>query len=466
MGRSENRNQGALEVKWQTRTADSIEERFGLLDSPKMKRYQTQPLWQDPRGDSDLSSDAPTAMGLTCGIGSMLVGAQKLGFRIIGNVEWRDYYRFRTGRGTGTFTANFPGAYMARGLRDVPKYLLPSQIDFAAGHPECGRYSVLSTSVRGGYFQGAKDDASDIPLFLKLIAEVRPRFFLMDDLPASFDALPMAEYVRLLPDYDLFPEWVSNYGYLNVQKNRNRMFMVGALKSEKWVFQPGEQLHELVVRDIIGDLLHAPLNGLIANHQDVDLNEKPGPYVNRLYYGHRPTWNEIRGYNLNPKENLTYFKPDGTENRRPGTMGFEWDGHATVLYGTFNPLHPVRKLPLTIRERARIQGFPDDFVFDFNEEGPFAPTWTPYQSSGRRGIKQTGKAMPVQFCTYVAEQVKAHLDGKPFETTNARITKPNDRVSAAKLAFCKDLGGYANQKKACRSCWLTKTCPVYKGAMA
>src|SRR5690554_6440668 len=118
---------------WQRRKANSDEERFGLLDPVTRTKYKKQPVFQAPEGDAP-DSDL-VAMGVTSGVGSMLVGAQAAGYRVVGNVEWRDYYRYRSMEGQpSTFPHNFPGAFMARGLADVPRDLLPGRIDFAAGH--------------------------------------------------------------------------------------------------------------------------------------------------------------------------------------------------------------------------------------------------------------------------------------------------------------------------------------------
>lgn len=445
---------------WQHRKADSDEERFGLLDPVTMRRYKRQPVFQDPRGE--LESMKPfTAMGITSGIGSMLVGASQLGFSVAGNIEWRDYYRYETEDGRSTFVDNFQGAFMARGMDDVPKNMMPGSIDFLAGHPECGRYSTLSHSVAlGNYQESRKADCSDIPLFLKMVAELRPRFFLMDDLPAAFDALPMKEYVRMLPDYDLFPEWISNWGYGNIQKYRNRMFIVGALKSEKFVFQPGEEEHSLVLRDIISDLVDVE-PGSIPNHADVDDDFVPGRYTNMRFYGDRASWGELKELFKEGDwgKNLKYYSPAGEQKVRPGTTNPKWDGFCPVLSGGYNPIHPVLRRPLTIRERARIQGFPDDFLFHYDDKDVDADTWEPYQADGQRGIKQTGKAMPLQFCTYVADQVKHHMEGKPFETTGKRVLKPNEKVTSAKMEFCRTTD-YADQAGACEACWHHDECPI------
>jgi len=453
-------------MSWHRREASSLEERFGLLDKITSAKYKKKPVLVEPQVER--VSRKLKAVGLTCGIGSMLVGARDLGFEVIGNFEWRDYYRYTTDMGENTFVENFPGAFIARGKDDVPSWMMPGGIDFAAGHPECGRYSSLSHTVKDGYQHEAGGDASDIPLFLKLVAHFRPRFFLMDDLPASFGPLPMSEYKRLLPDYDLFPEWVSNWGYGNIQKYRNRMFMVGSLKSERFTFVPGEAEHSLSLVDFIGDIQDTPFGeeGGLANHQTVDLDATTPRYVNMRWYGDRPTWREIQQTNRPIKAQIPYHTPEGEEKVRPGTWSPEWDGPCPVLSGGFTPIHPLRKLPMSLRERARVQGFDDAFVFYHDEDGPFAKIWEPYSSAGQRGVKQTGKAMPLQFCTYFAKQVKAHIEGVPFKASNRRVAKPHDKVSEAKMEYCMTLGGYSNQDKACKACWLRDTCPMYKEAAA
>lgn len=449
---------------WQYRKADTLEERFGLKDSAKSQKYKRHPIFQEPEGPEKQGAKL-TAMGLTSGVGSMLVGAQAAGFRVVGNLEWRDYYRYRTqGSGDSTFPKNFPGAYMARGLGDVPKDLLPTSIDFAAGHPECGRYSRLSQAVKGDLYHASRgSDVSDIPLFLQMVAELRPRFFLMDDLPDSFGPLPISEYVRLLPDYDLFPEWVSNWGYGNVQKHRNRMFVIGALKSERFVFRPSEEPALLVLADVLHDMTLWGY-GDYPNHSGVDGSRTASRYVHMRYYGDRPSWSELHKIlqDLGPSRNHPYFSPSGEAKRRPGTTNPKWEGPCPVLSGSYNPIHPTLYRPLTVRERARIQGFPDDFVFYYDEAGPFAPIWEPYSPDGQRGIKQTGKAMPLQFCTFVANQVKAHILKRPFKATGNRILRPNPKVTEAKVDFCT-LQGYSDQEGACGACWHQAKCPLFAG---
>ena len=386
------------------------------------------------------------AIGITCGVGSMLIGARRAGFDIAGNVEWRRYYHIEDEQGRNTFIENFPGAifpYTLDEMSDADRELFYGA-DIALGHPECGNFSQLNVSNRS-HKMNAKDPA-DIPLFVDLVAEFKPRFFVMDDLPKSFAAFPMEEYARRLPDYDLFPEWVSNYAYGNVQKFRKRMFMIGALKKENYAFVPGEFEHDLTVEDVVGDLLDPC--GDVPNH---DVPASIGHHLGKR--NHRADWREVRDYFAKHQSGqiMEYVGEDGLPRKRIGASKAYWDGHSFVLTGSNTPsIHPIKNVPFSVRERARIQGFPDDFVFYGTRHEPDG-SWVHAKNSNV--VKQTGKAMPIQFCEYVSRQIAAHIRGEPFETTGERVEKQNHLVDEAKR-WCYRNIEYANLEAVLKNCWL------------
>jgi site-specific DNA-cytosine methylase len=405
------------------------------------------------------------AIGITCGIGSMLVGARQAGFDVVGNVEWRRYYHVKDSEGRNTFEENFPGAIFKKSIDELTEEGLGSMTgcDLAMGHPECGAYSQMQgcNNFRDQATRRVKPtDPGDIPLFVDLVARLRPRFFAMDDLPKSLHAFPMEEYARRLPDYDLFPEWVSNYHYGNIQRSRRRMFMIGSLKSEQWVFTPGEVENESTLSKVLSGLPVDPSGSRILNHDVHTETEPAGRLLHMDYLWHRPTWADGRRWFEGVEEGTTflYHSPhaDGELKMKPGWYKQRWGGHCAVLDGGSGHIHPLRNLPFTIRERARIQGFPDDFVFygtGFNDEGE----WN--HEKNLHMVKQTGKAMPVQFCWYVAGQIAAYILGTRFESSGVRLLKPNEYVDGAKLWYCREIG-YSNRDLACSKCWLAGGCSV------
>jgi DNA (cytosine-5)-methyltransferase 1 len=395
------------------------------------------------------------AVGITCGIGSMLVGAKRAGFDVVGNVEWREYYHYEDAQGRNTFTANYPGARFPRQMTEE-EFRVFSNPDLALGHPECGNFSQLSGANRDR--EKKMLDPADIPLFVDLVAKIKPRFFVMDDLPRSFLAFPMEEYHKRLPDYDLFPEWVSNWGYGNVQKGRNRMFMIGSLKDERWAFRASEQEHGLTVEDVLGDL-PAPRRGSnVPNHDPHDNALDCFRALNLNGFRKKNSWGEVREYFKDKPGGFTLEYPtaEGRMVKRIGFLKGHWRKQSHVLTGGNAILHWERCEPYTIRERARIQGFPDDFVFYgtvLNDQGE----WN--HDTSMHMVKQTGKAMPVQFCEYASRQVAAHVRGEEFLASDERVLAPNEHVDRAKQWYCATVG-YSDQERACDACWLKRSCCV------
>lgn len=160
---------------------------------------------------------------------------------------------------------------------------------------------------------------------------------------------------------------------------------------------------------------------------------------------------------------IHYVGEDGEEKIRVGSYKGHWRGPAHVLTGGISGFHPQRGVPYTIRERARLQGFPDDFeffgtVYD-QEDGQ--RVWN--HDKNMHMVRQTGKAMPIQFCEYVSAQVAAHIAGAHWlddvRATNARVIAPNAYVDEAKAWYCANVG-YANQKLACQTCSQARGCAI------
>lgn len=405
------------------------------------------------------------AVGLTCGIGSMLVGARQAGFDVIGNVEWRTYYHKGDAEGRNTFKENFKGAFMRKKVEDLTHDDIEKimGVELAMGHPECGAYSTMNgTNAWRGDNAPKVTDQGDIPLFTRLVAKLKPRYFVMDDLPKSFMAYSMKDYHEALPEYDLFPEWVSNYNYGNIQKHRRRMFMIGSLRTERFAFVPGEFEHNRTVEDEIGDLpvdLAPGYRGNVANHDPHTVEKRCGRGLHMNFVGHRPSWGDMKAWFENARigETFRYHSPTGTVKNKPGWYKAKWEGPAPVIDGGSGHMHPKRNLPFTIRERARIQGFPDDFIFYGLKREPDG-TWCHEDNIDL--IKQTGKAMPIQFCRYAAKLVRASILGENLpEATGMRVIPANDLVSEAKQWYCENVG-YAAQERACAACWLFSRCTI------
>lgn len=402
------------------------------------------------------------ALGVTCGIGSMLIGARQVGFEVIGNIEWRNYYHFKDEQGRNTFIENFPGAFFCHNIEELSEKKLEQikRIDLAIGHPECGGFSVMNQSRKK-----TENNPGDIPLFVDLIKKIQPKYFVQDNLPRSLIGYPLSQWVENLSEYDIFPEWISNYNYGNIQKSRNRLFIIGALKSEKFIFHPGEKENNQTLKNCLKNCKGLPNHNLHINKGPCGKNRfslsdkkygefrKYGEFVGEEGASKKATWHEFKRYFTGKPDGhvMLYVTTDGIIRRRIGTSKGYYNGYSHLLDGSSCATHPRRNLPFTLRERARIQGSPDDFIF-YGEKFP----WN--HEKNQAMIKQTGKFMPVEFCKYISKQIAAHIQKKKFQCSNKRLIKSNKFIDEAKQWYCKNIGysyhGHKHEKEICNACWL------------
>jgi len=401
------------------------------------------------------------ALGVTCGIGSMLIGAKQAGFEIAGNIEWRGYCH------TGTFEHNFPNAFIVKKYDDLTEEQKKDiqGIDLVMGHPDCGNYSKMTQN------KNLRGNPGDIPLFVSLIKKVNPKIFVMDNLPKCLIAYTIKQWHRELSNYDLFPELVCNAAYGNSQKHRNRFFMVGAKKNQKFIFLPTE-IEDIPSIDKC--FVNLPYERDIPeiNHEHRSLDEQSDyisykkdrrkltyKEVSRIFLDIPKVLEELKEENISEQRlrklgfrrnlsnsrvwNPPYRTKEGEIRLRIGKCKLNWGDQAFLVTGGENLYHPETAMPLTCRERARIQGCPDNFYFVLPKK------------HGSKMWKQTGKFMPVQFCRYISGQIMIHLMGLDFKSSGERLIKSNRYIDDAKKWYCQNIGYGGIQNKVCEACWLS-----------
>lgn len=278
----------------------------------------------------------------------------------------------------------------------------------------------------------------------------------MDNLPKSLIGYEIEKWMAQLgKEYNLFPEWVSNFHYGSTQINRRRFFLIGARKEfEDYVFIPGEFEHKKMLRDVIGDLppkkdirainhVHWPDSALMMGWGSHNFDLTKGKDCVTLGDFKKV----IKDYP--DKKNFSYYNRFGESKLRPGYSKIILDNYSPVLSGggsaPDNHYRSDTLNPLTMRERLRIQGAPDDFILDPLDYMRDHKTYMAV-------YKQTGKFMPVEFTEYIADQIKHYLSGKKFKrSTGKRFIKRNEYIDKAKGLACRS-------GKDCDQCWLQGDC--------
>jgi site-specific DNA-cytosine methylase len=197
------------------------------------------------------------------------------------------------------------------------------------------------------------------------------------------------------------------------------------LKELEYSFVPGEKENDATLRGTIEDLFKYQIR--VPNH-DIHSTVAKSNSGRRVFQDSVMTWAQVQQTFAEKQDNkaLHYYNEAGEKKHHFGFRKPNYDKGSPTLIGTHPVIHPITNLPTSIRERARIQGFPDDFIFYgtvFEEDG----TWV-HNKNGRM-IQQTGRCIPVEFPGFLIDQFQAFLSNDPgYSCSCRRLAKPNKYV--------------------------------------
>lgn len=239
----------------------------------------------------------------------------------------------------------------------------PGELDLLAGGPPCQGFSMQGLGVRG-------DPRNELVLrYLEWIRDIRPRAFLIENVPAIksvrgrhlLEAVSLAARAAGLEMHTAVLD-ASSYG---VPQRRRRAFMVGVPAGTDFQWPTQAVPRPMTVREAIGDLPSPPEDGsphlVVPNH----FREARLSALNIERIKHVPEG----GGRLHLPEHLQLDCHKGG-HRHLDTYGrLAWDEPAVTITARFDSFtrgrfgHPVEHRTITLREGARLQSFPDDFIF-------------------------------------------------------------------------------------------------------
>ena len=248
--------------------------------------------------------------------------------------------------------------------------LKKGKLDLFAGGPPCQGFSKQK---RGAHLGDTRN--SLVYEYIRLVKELKPRFFLFENV-AIFGQKRGQKYIdemcEQLTNYELHPNFFNSADY-GLAQTRERFILVGQRKDQKNKFR----MPKPTVKDhvTVGDVLKG-------------LPEPPEDYsVHPEFYNHqaaRVTPINIHRFSFVPQgggwQNIPkelrlkcHQNVDPSKGGWPDVYGrLEWNGQCPTITGGFDSFtrgrygHPLYNRPITPREAARLQGFPDDMKFEGN----------------------------------------------------------------------------------------------------
>lgn len=313
-------------------------------------------------------------LDLFAGVGGLSLGFEKAGFEIVlANEIDKDIAK--------SYVKNHIGVRMIN--EDITKLEIPvvfgelkGKIDLVIGGPPCQGFS------QKGARKLLDDDRNFLfKYFYKVVEYLQPKYFLMENVPnilTSGNGFFKQEIYDLFEKlgYKLDSDILNAYDF-GVPQLRRRAFILG--KMEKSVALPLGFDEHVSIKDAIWDLAYLN-SGEGDEIQDYKF-EPVSNYQKMMRLSSNKLFNHVatkhsdlaiermmmvprgKGKEVLPKEHLTKSIYSGTwsrmiEDQASVTITTRFD---TPSSGRFT--HPFLHRAITVREAARIQSFPDSFVF-------------------------------------------------------------------------------------------------------
>lgn len=341
------------------------------------------------------------------GAGGLDLGFAKAGFDII----WANEYDREIWE---TYEKNHPHTHLERrSIADIPSEEVPG-CDGIIGGPPCQSWSAA------GALRGLQDKRGQLFFeFIRILADKQPRFFLAENvagmlLPSNRKALENIKALFQECGYTLSFK-LLNASDFGVPQDRKRVFFVGYRQDLGLQFDfpapltPARQ-DKVTLRQAIGDLADSAIPARAKYHANgTDCRVPNHEYLTGGFSSIYLSRNRVRSW-----DEVSFTIQAGGRHaplhpQAPKMLLVGPDQRA------FAPGHEHLYRRLSVRECARIQTFPDDFIFHYKAVAA--------------GYKMIGNAVPVELGRAIATKIKADLaqrNGAADSKAAAKIANPLD----------------------------------------
>ena len=328
-------------------------------------------------------------ISLFSGCGGLDLGFEKAGFNVVLANEYDTTI-------CPTYKANHPNTKLVEGdIRKIDASDFPNEIDGIIGGPPCQSWS------EAGSLRGINDERGKLFFdYIRILKEKKPKFFLAENVSGMLanrhsDAVKNIIAMFEESSYDVSVTLVNAKDY-GVAQERKRVFYIGFRKDLgiRFLFPKGSTINDgdkITLKDIIWDLKDSVVPSLKYNrHNPVAVNNNE--YFTGAYSPIFMSRNRVKGWN----EQAFTVQASGRQCQlHPSAPKMEKVG---LNECRFVPGKEDLYRRMSVREVARVQGFPDDFefIYDYVDDA----------------YKMIGNAVPVNLAYEVAIGIKSALDEK------------------------------------------------------
>ena len=326
-------------------------------------------------------------ISLFSGCGGLDLGFERAGFEIpVANEYDKTIW--------STFKENHPKTHLIEGdIRKVNETEFPADVDGIIGGPPCQSWS------EAGSLKGIDDARGQLFLdYIRILRRVKPKFFLAENVSgmlANRHNEAVQNIIKLFEEsgYNVTLTLVNAKDY-GVAEERKRVFYIGFRKDLEIDFQfpVGSTIDDskkITLKDIIWDLQNTAVpSGEKNRHNPNALNNNEyftGSFSPIFMSRNRvKSWDE-QAFTVQASGRQCQLHPQAPKMVKVGKNDCRFVEGKEHLYRR-----------MTIREVARVQGFPDDFKFIYDRVDD--------------AYKMIGNAVPVNLAYEIATAIKHVLE--------------------------------------------------------
>lgn len=328
----------------------------------------------------------PKLISLFSGCGGLDLGFELAGFDIpVANEFDKTIWE--------TYEINHPNSKLIKGdIRKLDESDFPSNVDGIIGGPPCQSWS------EAGALKGIDDDRGKLFFdYIRILKKAQPKFFLAENVSGMLSkrhSEAVSNILNLFDEagYDVTLTLVNAKDY-GVAQERKRVFYIGFRKdlNISFKFPEGSTTSDdskLTLKDVIYDLQDSAVPALKNNkHNPSAINNNEyfiGEFSPIFMSRNRvKSWDE-QAFTVQASGRQCQLHPQAPKMWKAGLNDCRFVEGKESLYRR-----------MTVREVARIQGFPDDFKFIYE--------------SVNDGYKMIGNAVPVNLAKEIATSIKGQL---------------------------------------------------------
>src|SRR3989344_5667079 len=324
-------------------------------------------------------------VSLFTGAGGLDLGFEEAGFEII----WANEFDSTIWE---TFEYNFPDAKLdKRSIVDIPSSDIP-EAEGIIGGPPCQSWSEI------GAKRGINDKRGQLFFeYIRILKEKQPLFFLAENVSEILLPRHRKAFNEILKQFEDVGYSIS-YKLLNahdygVPEDRLRVIIVGYHKNKVgFSFEFPKPLdHKLVLKDAIFDLRLAKAAKHLNKTNGSDLKIHNHEYMNGGFSTIYMSRNRVRSWS---EPSFTIQAGGRHAPIHPQAPKMEFVSQNVRI---FVPGKEKLYRRLSVRECARIQTFPDDYIFKYRDVAD--------------GYKMVGNAVPVLLSYNIAKAIFSDLSG-------------------------------------------------------